>query len=689
MRKLWFTLVLFGAVETPSALGEHRSLLPAPREVRYASGSLAVRGLYIRFAAAPSAEDRFAAQQLSAGLSHAGRLRIPIQPAEAVGRAIVLRRTGEIAPLPGPDESPGPDSRESYSITVSPQGAEIHARSSAGIFYGVQTLLQMVEGTDGEAVLPSAEVRDWPSLPYRGFMMDLSHGQRLRVEEIERQIDLLARFKANQYYFYSEGSVELEGYPLMNPDGRYSQEELRRIVDYGRQRHVDIVPCLELYGHLHDLFRVERFSTLALPRYGREFDPRNPRVLEVLDDLVDKTTQLFPSSWYHIGFDEPWSLGKIGTVPGTDPFATYIDIMGHVAERAQKRGKRVLFWADVLSGAHIFKDHPELLSRLPKGTIAVPWDYDDRPDFTGHMEPLARAKVPTVVATGIWSWNEVFPEYHRTMRNINGFLASGRKYGTLGILNTGWTDCGQTIYRMSQPGMALGAAAAWQTTPVDEETFFPRYAAVIYPPEVASEVAPALDELSLAEGILMKALDGPTMHRFWADPLDPARLKRNEEHQGELHKARELANSAEVRLRRALQLKGDPASLGSLLLGARMFDYLAMKNLYAVEWAGYFRLLGEKPAEDLVSVYVHIQMSTQNHSMLADLMDAVTGLRESYREAWLAESTTYRLGTAVGRWDAEYQNWREMQTRINEMLDTRKPDDPLPPLDSLRPRRNP
>ncbi len=669
MRTLPFVLVLS---ILPAWTADHRALLPRPREIRYTGGSLAVRGLSIRFVAPPSAEDRFAAAQLSAIGQSAG-----------TGRAIVLHRTGENAPLPLQDEAAGPGSRESYSLKVTPQGAEIRARSSAGIFYGVQTLLQLVEG----AVIPAVEIRDWPSLPYRGFMMDLSHGQHLRVEEIERQIDQLARFKANQYYFYSEASIELEGYSLVNPGGRYSQDELRRIIGYARLRHVDIVPCLELYGHLHDLFRVERFSTLALPRYGGEFDSRNPRVLAVLDDLVDQTTKLFPSSWYHIGFDEPWNLGKIGIVPGADPFNTYIDMLRHVSERAQKNHKRVLFWADVLSGARIFSKHPELADKLPKGTIAVPWDYDERPDFTGQLEPLAKANVPTVVAPGVWNWNEVFPHYHRTFKNINGLLASGRKFGTLGMLNTGWTDSAQTIYRMSLPGLALGAVAGWQTAAVDPASFFAEYTSQIYPAAVAAEVAPALEELSAAEELFMKALNGPAMHRFWDEPLEPSRLKRNQEHEDELRQARLLANSAEERLRRALRLKGDPATLGSLLLGARMFDYLAMKNLYAVEWARYFRLLKENPDPDLVSVYVTHQMTAQNHGMLGDLMDAVTELRESYREAWLAESTGYRLGTALARWDAECQYWREMQARIPEVLRARKKGEAFPSIDSIRPRR--
>jgi hypothetical protein len=597
----------------------------------------------------------------------------------------VLIRTGEVAALPLADERSGPGSRESYVLKIVPDGAEIRAVSSAGLFYGAQTLLQMVEGTGSQAVLPAAEIRDWPSLAYRGFMMDLGHGQLLRVAEIERQIDHLARFKANQYYFYSEATIELDGYELVNPGGRYTRDEIRHIIDYARQRHIDVVPCLELYGHLHDLFRVEQFSDLSLPRYGGEFDPRNPRVLQVLDDWVEQTAKLFPSPWYHVGFDEPWALDKIGVTEGKDPFRIYIDVLRHVAQQAQKHDKRLMFWADMLSGARIFSKHPELIAELPKGTIAVPWVYDDRPDFVPYLEPLAKMNIPTVSAPGVWNWNEVFPDYHKTFKNINGLLGTGKKYNTLGILNTGWTDSAQTIYRMSLPGLAMSGVAGWQADPIDAATYFDEYCRQIYPAAVAAEVAPALEELSSAEQIFTRALGGPTIHQLWMDPLEPSRLELLEANREDLRKARLLAESAQVRLQRALRMQGDPITLRSLLLGARIFDYLGMKNLYATEWADYFRKLKNNPDPELVSFYLRTQIAAQDHGMLADLMDLITELREQYREAWLEESTSYRLGTALARWDAECEYWRSMQARIPQIVRGYKRGDPFPSVDILRP----
>ena len=406
MKRLLFCLTMIPAA---TALADHNALLPRPQQVQYGSGTLALQGLSVRFASPPSTEDRFAAEQLASGLSAIGQTKVEVKKGKSSRKSILLNRTGEAGALPADMESPGPDSRESYTLQVTPKGAEIRARSSAGIFYGVQTLLQMVEGTGAEAVLPVAEVKDWPALAYRGVMIDFSEGELIRVSEAERQIDLMARFKINQYYFYSEASIEFEGYEVVNPNGRYTREEVRHVIEYARQRHIDVVPCMELYGHMHNLFRYEKYADLGLPRYGGEFDPRNPRMYAVLDDWIEQTAKLFPSPWYHVGFDEPWSLGKIGVVPGKDPFKTFMDVLRHISEKAKSHGKRIGFFADIEQGASTLSKHPELLEDVPAGAIAYPWIYEVRTNYAPFVEPLAKRGIPTVVTPGVWGWNELFP----------------------------------------------------------------------------------------------------------------------------------------------------------------------------------------------------------------------------------------------------------------------------------------
>lgn len=146
-----------------SIAAAHSPLLPKPQQIQYGPGRLPLRDLQIRLAGNVADEDRFAASELAAILS--ARCKTPILVAEnpdGPGPSIVLKRTGPVASLPLPGDRPGPDSREAYRLKIAPAGGEIEATSSAGLYYAVQTLRQLVEG-DG-AALPEVEIHDWPSL---------------------------------------------------------------------------------------------------------------------------------------------------------------------------------------------------------------------------------------------------------------------------------------------------------------------------------------------------------------------------------------------------------------------------------------------------------------------------------------------------------------------------------------------
>lgn len=659
-------IVLVLLLSMPAWSGEHNPLLPRPQQVQYGTERLPLRGLSISFASSPSAEDRFAAERLAFVLSSFVPVPIASGPSAPT---ILLNRTGEGEPVAMPGEQLGPGSRESYSLKVTSAGAEIRAPSSAGLYYGVHTLRQLVEGTGPEAFLPEVEIQDWPSLAYRGFMMDLGHGPLPTEAEIKRQIDFLSLWKGNQYYFYSETNIELRGYPLVGLGARYTQDEVRRIVAYGRQRHVDVVPCLELYGHLHDFFRIERYSRLAPIPHGSEFDPRNADVQKILQEWIDQISDLFPSPWMHIGFDEPWEINKTGEARNIQPFELYLSQLLNVSAMVGRHGKRVIYWTEFGTSADIFGRHPEAVPKLPSGSVPVPWSYGGD-SYSEFVVPIAGKGVPFIVAPGVAYWNDVFPDFARSFANIDAFLAEGRKRGgVIGVMNTGWTDDGQSIYRMVWPAIAYGAVAAWQPKPVERPRFFSDYARQFYPAPVAAEIAGALQALTRSRDLLEAALGGQLMHRFWDDPLEPGRLERSEAHAEDLRNARLLAEEGQERLLRALAIQDDAFGVSDFLLGARLLGHLGMKNIYAAEISGYFKKLGPKPTIDDVGLYISTETCSQNHSKIADLLDGTAELREVYRNAWLEEYRPYRLATALGRWTAEFEYWRRLQTRLSNLAD--------------------
>src|SRR5690606_19040688 len=280
------------------------SLLPAPQSVQYGKGRVYL-SKEIQFANQMAEEDFFVKKSLESLLvnSQAKASSKDVMPAR-----IVLRRTGNPDPLPSTDEVVGFNSREYYAMTIKDGLIEITSPSSAGLFYGVQTLRQLVDQDDNGMFVPELILEDWPIMAYRAFMMDMTHMQFPTMEEIKRQIEFLSRWKINQYYFYSETNIELEGYPLLAPAARFTKEQVREIIDYAKERFIDVVPNLNLYGHLHDFFKYEHYTDLAATPYGQEFKVDHPEVERIVEDWIDQFSSMFSSPFFHIGFDETYLI---------------------------------------------------------------------------------------------------------------------------------------------------------------------------------------------------------------------------------------------------------------------------------------------------------------------------------------------------------------------------------------------
>ena len=118
-----------------------------------------------------------------------------------------------------------------------------------------------------------------------------------------------------------------------------------------------------------------------------------------------------------------------------------------------------------------------------------------------------------------------------------------------------------------------------------------------------------------------------------------------------------------------------------------MLDYAAMKYAYAAEMAEFWRQLGPHPKREDLGFLLFSEINAQNHSRIEDLIDAVPELRDSYRAAWLAEYTPYRLGTVLGKWDAEFEYWWSLQRRLNKFEASFHDGDALPPFESFSAQR--
>jgi len=244
------------------------------------------------------------------------------------------------------------------------------------------------------------------------------------------------------------------------------------------------------------------------------------------------------------------------------------------------------------------------------------------------------------------------------------------------------------LMRPTWPGMAYGAAAAWQSQPMDQGTFFRDYSRLMYSASVASDVARALEDLDSSEQALEKVLGEETMLVLWRNPFDPALRKAASAHLADLREARLRAEDAEEHLDRALAEGADPLTLSSLRFCSRLLDYTGQKFQTVPELEELWRKLGPKrPPSELWWNNWSSMVTYPDHSLLEDLKDAITGLRRQYQSEWLYEYSPYRLESALGNWDAEYEYWRSLQARLHDFSESSHEGDPLPPLESFAPRQ--
>jgi hexosaminidase len=676
----WLLVLVAGSLANSPAQQIHRRILPAPRQVQYGAERLELKEIVIRLSPAADADDRFSAETLVSCMGTSAHARIVSDDEEAGSRAIVLHRTGLSDPLAAPGEKPGSDSREAYAVHIDSNGAEIRARSSAGIYYGVQTVCQMIEGGAPES-LPEANITDWPEMAFRGTMVDMSEGQVLRVAEIKRQIDLMARLKMNQYYFYNETTIALDGLPPAAPGARISKSDVREIVAYARQRHIEVVPCLELYGHLHDLFRREEYSELADFPHGVEFNPENPKVAALLKQWAAEYMELFPGPFVHVGFDETWQLRQAAERGSNSPASYFVQQLQNVSELFTSHGKTVLAWADIMV------KFPDIIGQLPPGIIAVPWFYDPGPDpeYKKWLQPLAQRKQPFLVAPGINGWVEIAPDYALTFDNIDTMLAAGRKLSTLGMINTVWSDDLQMLKRPVLPGIAYGAVASWQQGPVDREHFFEDYASLEHTPVVAAKLSDALKKLAASETALQEVLGQETMVALWQSPFLPRLEQAARTHAESLRRSRLQAESAERDLLAAMDAGASESDIEAYLVECRLLDYAGMKVQYTGEIRDAWDALGPKPDKDKLGNDFDNLVVSQLHGKIPDLMEAITELKPQYEKAWLTEFTSYRMAAQLGRWDAEYEYWRRLQANLFRVLEDYDPTRGLPPFSSVLP----
>ena len=306
---------------------------------------------------------------------------------------------------------------ESYSLNITPKRVLIQSQGEAGLFYGAQTLNQLLpaemlegKGNIQEMSLPSLAIQDSPRFKWRGYMQDVSR-TFYSIDVLKKYIDVMSLYKLNTLHLHLTDDqgwrIEIKKYPRLTsekatrfPDeykqpekrsGFYTQEELKDLVAYAAARHIRIVPEIDVPGHCWPVlinYPELAVSSNLYPDYvmpfcatyhvwGHQFtpntlDPTNEKVYQFLDDVFTELVEIFPSEYIHFGGDEVvhsvWqNEPRIKQFMADKGMKRVEELQSYFVSRVSKiirsKGKQPIGWNDILSDA----------KNLPKGTNIMSW----------------------------------------------------------------------------------------------------------------------------------------------------------------------------------------------------------------------------------------------------------------------------------------------------------------------------
>ncbi len=443
---------------------------------------------------------------------------------------------------------------EGYVLVTAGHEAFIIGHTAAGVFYGAQTLLQLVQTGKGEPVLIGASIRDWPAMRWRGIDDDLSRGPVPTLEFQKKQIRTFAAYKLNVYSPYFENTMQYTSSPLpAMPGGSISPADAKTLVAYARRYHITVIPEQEAFGHVHKVLTWQQYAPLAEIPDGSVLAPGQPGSIQLITQWFDELAGIYPSHYLHIGADETFELGQGQTADAVKQQglgAVYIDFLTRIHQALAPLHRQLLFWGDIAMKS------PDLVPNLPHDMIAVPWEYDPHPEgFQRFIEPYTNAHMETWVAPGVNDWNRVWPDFDMGLRNIQGFVADGQRAGSTGMLNTVWDDDGEGLFLEDWYGILFGAAASWQPGTSDIAQFQESYGPVFHG-DASGKIDEAQRALIAAHQALQRAgLEDARDAYFWMDPWSA---------EGQEVAAKIRPVSAEVRLdaERALTLLAQARAAG-------------------------------------------------------------------------------------------------------------------------------
>jgi hexosaminidase len=355
-------------VQQPAFKQPAFNLMPLPAGAQPGVGSLEVDSSFsVVFTGHTEPRLERAGERFLHQLARQTGLPLALKPAKTAKATLVIQTDHASKEI----QEVGED--ESYVLEVTATGAKLTAPTPLGAMHGLQTFLQLVDVSPGGFAAPAVTIRDQPRFPWRGLMID-SARHFIPLDVIRRNIDGMEAVKMNVFHWHlSENQgfrVESKKFPKLHELGSdalyYTQDEIRALNAYARDRGIRVVPEFDMPGHSTAWFvghpelasgkgpyEIERRWGVFDPA----MDPTNEKVYKFLDDLIGEMARIFPDHYFHIGGDEvngkEWDANpkiqafmKAHGIKNNEALQAYFS--GRVQKLVTKHGKTVVGWDEVL-----------------------------------------------------------------------------------------------------------------------------------------------------------------------------------------------------------------------------------------------------------------------------------------------------------------------------------------------------
>ena len=342
--------------------------MPLPASAQSGAGSLEVDSSFsVAFVGHTEPRLERSGERFLLQLARQTGLALALKPAKTARATLVIQADHASKEI----QEVGED--ESYVLEVTATGAKLIAPTTLGAMHGLQTFLQLVDVSPGGFATPAVTIHDQPRFPWRGLMID-SARHFIPLDIIRRNIDGMEAVKMNVFHWHlSENQgfrVESKKFPKLHELGSdalyYTQDEIRDLIAYARDRGIRVVPEFDMPGHSTAWFvgHPELASGKGPYEIERKWgvfdpamDPTNEKVYKFLDDLIGEMARIFPDHYFHIGGDEvngkEWDANpkiqafmKVQGIKNNEALQAYFS--GRVQKLVTKHGKAVVGWDEVL-----------------------------------------------------------------------------------------------------------------------------------------------------------------------------------------------------------------------------------------------------------------------------------------------------------------------------------------------------